>query len=81
MSRGSKPGERRGGRRRATPNKWTVLRDRILAVAAAKVTATFREFVPVLVGDQVLPDDIRIAIARKVPAAGEQDTSNQGSSS
>jgi hypothetical protein len=37
-------------------------------VAAAKVTATFREFVPVLVGDQVLPDDIRIAIARKVPA-------------
>ena len=37
-------------------------------MAAAKVTATFREFVPVLVGDQVLPDDIRIAIARKVPA-------------
>jgi hypothetical protein len=37
-------------------------------VAAAKPTGTFREFVPVLVGDQVLPDDIRIAIARKVPA-------------
>jgi hypothetical protein len=68
MPKGSKPGERRGGRQRATPNKRTVLRDRILAVAAAKPTGTFREFLPILVGDQVLPDDIRIAIARKVSA-------------
>jgi hypothetical protein len=68
MPRGSKPGERRGGRQRATPNRRTVLRDRILAVASAKRTGTFREFVPVLVGDQALQDDIRIAIARKVPA-------------
>jgi len=67
MPRGSKPGERRGGRKRATPNKRTVLRDRILAVASAKPTATWSEFVPILVGDQVLPDDIRIAIACKVP--------------
>jgi hypothetical protein len=68
MPKGSKPGERRGGRQRATPNKRTVLRDRILAAAAAKPTGTFREFLPILVGDQVLPDDIRIAIARKVSA-------------
>jgi hypothetical protein len=68
MPRGSKPGERRGGRQRATPNRRTVLRDRILAVASAKPAGTFREFVPILVGDQALPDDIRIAIARKVPA-------------
>ena len=68
MPRGSKPGERRGGRRRATPNKRTVLRDRILAVALGNPTATFRELVPILVGDQALPDDIRIAIACKVPA-------------
>ena len=76
MPRGSKPGERRGGRQRATPNKRTVLRDRILAVASAKPTATFREFVPILVGDQALPDDIRIAIARKVPAEKPSKTSN-----
>ena len=68
MPKGSKPGERRGGRQRATPNKRTVLRDRILAVASGNPTATFREFVPILVGDQALPDDIRIAIACKVPA-------------
>ena len=32
MLRGSKPGERRGGRKRATPNKRTVLTDRILSI-------------------------------------------------
>jgi hypothetical protein len=46
-------------------------------VAAAKVTATFREFVPVLVGDQVLPDDIRIAIARRVPAERSKKASTR----
>ena len=76
MPRGSKPGERRGGRQRATPNKRTVLRDRILAVASGNPTATFLEFVPILVGDQALPDDIRIAIARKVPAEKPSKTAN-----
>lgn len=67
---------RRGGRQRATPNKRTVLRDRILAVASGNPTATFLEFVPILVGDQALPDDIRIAIARKVPAEKPSKTAN-----
>ena len=40
MPRGSKPGERRGGRQRATPNKRTVLTDRILAVVSANPTAS-----------------------------------------
>ena len=35
MPRGSKPGERRGGRQRATLNRRTVLTNRILAAAAA----------------------------------------------
>jgi hypothetical protein len=35
MPRGSQPGERRGGRQRATPNRRTVLINRILAAAAA----------------------------------------------
>jgi len=65
MPRGSKPGERRGGRQRATPNKRTVLTDRILVVASCNPTATRHEFLLILARDQTLPADIRIAIARK----------------
>ena len=36
--RGSKPGERRGGRRRGTKNRHTVARELALADAAAKIT-------------------------------------------
>ena len=90
MPRGSKPGERRGGRQRATPNKRTVLRDRILAVASGNPTATFLEFVPILVGDQALPADIRdcdrTQSARgkafeNSERAGEEDKSSESSSS
>jgi hypothetical protein len=35
--RGSKPGERRGGRRRGTKNKRTVERERAVAEAATKI--------------------------------------------
>src|SRR3981189_1379877 len=35
MPRGSKPGERRGGRQRGTPNKKTALRNAALAAAAS----------------------------------------------
>jgi hypothetical protein len=66
MGKGSKPGERRGGRQRGTPNKGTRLRDRILAAASANPTVTCRELLSGQVGDQVLPSDIRIAVARKV---------------
>jgi hypothetical protein len=65
MPRGSKPGERRGGRRRATPNKRTILTDRILAVASANPTASYDEIVAILVKDQALAADVRVAIARK----------------
>jgi hypothetical protein len=65
MPRGSKPGERRGGRRRATPNKRTVLTDRILAAASCNPTATRHELLLILAKDQAVPADIRIVIARK----------------
>jgi hypothetical protein len=65
MPRGSKPGERRGGRRRRTPNRRTILTDRILAAASASPKATYLELVTVLVNDDGLPGDTRIAIARK----------------
>lgn len=66
MGKGSKPGERRGGRQRGTPNKRTVLRDRILAAASTNPTATCRELLSSLVGDQVLAADIRIGVARRL---------------
>ena len=65
MPKGSKPGERRGGRQRATPNKRTVLTERILAVASANPTASCDAIVAILVKDQALAADVRVAIARK----------------
>jgi len=65
MPRGSKQGERRGGRQRATPNKRTVLADRILAVASANPTASCDEIVAILVKDQALPASSRVAVARE----------------
>jgi hypothetical protein len=65
MPRGSKLGERRGGRQRATPNRRTVLTNRILVVAAANPAATEYELVLILAKDQDLAADTRMAIARK----------------
>jgi hypothetical protein len=66
MPRGSKPGERRGGRQPATPNKRTVLRERLLAIASANPTAATRELLLSLVNDPALPADTRLAMAGKV---------------
>ena len=66
MPRGSKPGERRGGRHRATPNKRTVLRERLLAIASANPTAAAHEFLRSLVSDPALPADTRLAIGRRI---------------
>jgi hypothetical protein len=65
MPRGSKPGERRGGRQRATPNRRTVLTDRILAAAAANPMVGPRELVFILAMDHSLPADARMAVAGK----------------
>jgi hypothetical protein len=65
MPRGSKPGERRGGRQGATRNKRTILTDRILAAASEHPSAARQELLAILVKDQAPPADIRIAVARK----------------
>ena len=65
MPRGSKPGERRGGRERATPNKRTVLTNKILAVASGNPNATRHELLLILIKDKALPAGTRMAIARK----------------
>ena len=66
MPRGSKPGERRGGRQRSTPNKRTALRERILAIASATATAATHDFLLRLVNDPALAASTRLAIARKI---------------
>jgi len=61
--RGSKPGERRGGRERGTPNRRTILRDRILCVGLEHSAASLRVFLRKLANDRKLPADTRIALA------------------
>jgi hypothetical protein len=63
MLRGSRPGERRGGRKRDTPNRRTILRDRILSIGLEHPAASQRAFLSKLVKDRKLPADTRIAVA------------------
>src|SRR5262249_60915123 len=70
MPRGSKPGERRGGRKRATPNKRTVLIERILGTASANPAAVAHELLLNLVDDLALPAETRLAVGRELFQAG-----------
>jgi hypothetical protein len=63
MLRGSRPGERRGGRKRGTPNRRTILRDRILLIGLDHPAASQRAFLSKLVKDRKLPADTRMAVA------------------
>jgi len=63
MLRGSKRGERRGGRKRHTPNRRTILTDRILALGLDHPAASQRALLLMLVKDQNLPADTRMAVA------------------
>jgi hypothetical protein len=65
VPRGSKIGEHRGGRERGTPNRRTVLANRILALAVEHPTASAWQLVDILVKDRQLPADIRIAISQE----------------
>jgi hypothetical protein len=63
MRRGSRPGERRGGRSRGTANRRTLLTDRILAIGSDHPAASQRALLRKLVKDRQLPADTRIAVA------------------
>jgi len=63
MPRGSKPGERRGGRQKGTPNKKTVLRDAALNAAAANPNLSPLDFLLGLMRNPDLPSDLRIRMA------------------
>jgi hypothetical protein len=63
MLRGSRPGERRGGRKRGTPNRRTVLTDRILSIGLDHPAASQPAILLKLVKDPKLPADTRMAVA------------------
>ena len=65
MLRGSRPGERRGGRKRHTPNRRTILTERILVVGSDHPTVSRRGFLHKLIKDRKLPADTRMAVAPK----------------
>ena len=63
MPRGSKAGERRGGRQRGTPNKTTALKNAVLCAAAAKPDASPLDFMLGLMRDPAIPTDLQLEMA------------------
>jgi hypothetical protein len=64
MPRGSKPGERRGGRQRGTPNKSTALKKAALSAASADPTTTPLQFLLRVMQDPTVPTKLRVQVAR-----------------
>ena len=64
MPRGSKPGERRGGRQRGTPNKATVAKAAALASASADSAITPLQFLLGVMRDPKAPTGLRVQVAR-----------------
>ena len=64
MPRGSKPGERRGGRKKGTPNKSTALKKAALAAASADPTISPLNFLLGVMRDPKAPTDLRIKVPR-----------------
>jgi hypothetical protein len=64
MPRGSKPGERRGGRQRGTPNKATVAKAEALNAASTDSDATPLSFLLSVMRDASVPTDLRISVAK-----------------
>jgi hypothetical protein len=64
MPRGSKPGERRGGRQRGTPNKKTALRNAAIAAAASNPDISPLEFLLGVMRDPNVSPDLRIKVAQ-----------------
>jgi hypothetical protein len=64
VPRGSKPGERRGGRQRGTPNKKTALRKAAIAAAAANPEISPLEFLLGIMRDPNTSSELRIKVAQ-----------------
>src|SRR6202047_3343226 len=79
MPRGSKPGERRGGRQRGTPNKNTVLRNAAIAAAASNPNVSPLEFLLSIMRDSHLPFELRIRVAQMAAPFVHQKPRSAGS--
>src|SRR5262249_308260 len=65
MPRGSKPGERRGGRQRGTPNKSTVLKNAAITAAASDPNLSPLDFLLNLMRQRDLPVKYRVSVAHQ----------------
>jgi hypothetical protein len=65
VARGSKPGERRGGRQRGTLNKKTVLRNAAMQAVAADPSLSPLDYFLVLMRNEELPLRTRVTMAAK----------------
>src|SRR6266571_960038 len=63
MPHGSRPGERRGGRQRGTPNKKTLLKNAVFCAAAADPNRSPLDFMLALMRDPQVPLDLRLEMA------------------
>ncbi len=78
MSRGSKPGERRGGRKKGTPNKKTLLRNAAFIAAAADPNTSPLDFFLNLMNDKNLPLEIRVTAAHEALPYDHNCANNAG---
>jgi hypothetical protein len=65
MHRGSKPGERRGGRQRGTPNKSTLLKNAAFKAAATDPNLSPLDFLLGLMRQGDLPLELRVTVAHQ----------------
>src|SRR5262245_51746096 len=65
MPRGSKPGERRGGRQRGTPNKSTVLKNAAIAAAANNPNLSPLDILLKFMRQPDLPLELRVTVAHQ----------------
>ena len=65
MPRGSKPGERRGGRHRGTPNKSTLLKNAAIKAAATDPNLSPLDFLLNLMRQRDLPLEFRVTVAQQ----------------
>src|SRR5215213_5397363 len=79
MPRGSRPGERRGGRSKGTPNKATVAKAAALTSASEDPTATPLQFLLNIMRDPRAPTDLRIKVARAAAPLAHAKPAQSGS--
>jgi hypothetical protein len=65
MPRGSKPGERRGGRQRGTPNKTTLLKHAAITATATDPDLSPLDFLLKLMRQEDLPLELRVTVAQQ----------------